>query len=135
MDGIYLYATTPPRMTHKILIIDDDESILLAIRTLMELEGFEVATASDGEAGLERFRGFRPDLVLVDVMMPKLTGYELVRMIREDQQSQNTRIVYLTAKGMEANRREGYATGADDYIVKPYAMVELLEVVKNNLPE
>lgn len=121
-------------MKHKILIIDDDQSIVLAISTLMELEGYEVNTASDGEAGMESYRKFCPDLVLVDVMMPKINGYELVRMIRNDESSQHTRIVYLTAKGMEGNRREGYATGADDYIVKPYAMDELLEIVKNNLP-
>lgn len=118
---------------HKILIIDDDPSILLAIRTLMELEGFKVGTASDGRAGLEKFHHFRPDLVLVDVMMPEINGYELVKLIREDEASLNTRIIFLTAKGMEINRREGYATGADDYIVKPYAMNELLETVKNNL--
>jgi len=65
--------------------------------------------------------------------MPRLNGYDLVRLIREDESSQQTRIVYLTAKGMENNRREGYATGADDYVVKPYAIAELLEVVRENL--
>jgi DNA-binding response OmpR family regulator len=120
-------------MPYKILVVDDEQSILLAIRTLMELEGFEVQIAADGQTGLEQYRSFQPDLVLVDVMMPKLNGYEMVRQIRTDPSSLDTRIVYLTAKGMENNRREGYATGADDYIVKPYAMEELLEVVRNNL--
>lgn len=120
-------------MPYKILVVDDEQSILLAIRTLMELEGFEVQIAADGQTGLEQYRSFRPDLVLVDVMMPKLNGYEMVRQIRTDPTSLDTRIIYLTAKGMENNRREGYSTGADDYIVKPYAMEELLEVVHSNL--
>ncbi|NJC25935.1 response regulator transcription factor [Neolewinella antarctica] len=121
-------------MTHKILVVDDEQSILLAIRTLLELEGFEVEVAADGQSGLALYRSFRPDLILVDVMMPKLNGYDMVRQIRADSNSLDTRIVYLTAKGMEDNRREGYATGGDDYIVKPYAMEELLETVHGNLP-
>lgn len=120
-------------MKHKILIVDDEQSILLAIKTLLELEGFDVLTATNGRAGFECYRSFRPNLILVDVMMPKLNGYQLVRLIREDESSFNTKIIYLTAKGLEHNRREGYATGADDYIVKPYAMDDLLEVVRTNL--
>jgi len=121
-------------MSHKILVVDDEQSILLAIRTLMELEGFEVEIATDGKTGLALYHDFKPDLILVDVMMPKLNGYEMVRQIRADPQSLETRIIYLTAKGMEENRRKGYATGADDYIVKPYAMTELIETVRGNLP-
>jgi len=81
-------------MSHKILVVDDEQSILLAIRTLMELEGFEVEIATDGKTGLALYHDFKPDLILVDVMMPKLNGYEMVRQIRADPQSLETRIIY-----------------------------------------
>jgi DNA-binding response OmpR family regulator len=120
-------------MKNKILVVDDEEAILLALHTLLELEGFDVAVATNGRIGFERYREFAPDLVLVDVMMPELTGYELVRLIRQDKKSFDTKIIYLTAKGMEANRREGYATGADDYLIKPYSIQELIETVRGVL--
>lgn len=120
-------------MKRKILVVDDEKSILIALQTLLNLEGFEVAVANNGLVGFERYQEFEPDLVIVDVMMPELTGYELVRLIREDDRGFDTKVIYLTAKGMEDNRREGYATGADDYLIKPYSIQELTETVRNIL--
>ena len=117
----------------KILIIDDDHSILIALKTLLELEGFEVATAENGAIGFDLFEVFEPSLILVDVMMPNMNGFDLVTKIRGTSQSARTKIIYLSAKGMEIDRTTGYATGADDYIVKPFSNIDLLELIRLHL--
>ena len=109
----------------KILVVDDDESIVIALKALLELEGYEVSTAANGTEAEEVFEAFGPDLVLLDVSMPQKSGFEVARVLRK----QETKIIFLTAKGMQQDKREGYATGADDYIVKPFANEEILEAI------
>ncbi len=116
-------------MVNKILIIDDDQSILIALKALLELEGFEVVTAENGEIGFDLFEVFEPNLILVDVMMPVMDGLEMVSKVRGTALSEQTKIIYLSAKGMEMDRTAGYASGADDYIVKPFSNVDLLELI------
>ncbi|MDL2298266.1 response regulator transcription factor [Synergistaceae bacterium OttesenSCG-928-D05] len=115
-------------MTHKILIAEDDPSILTAVSDLLSIEGYTVATASDGDAALEAYRKIAPDLLLLDVMMPKKNGYDVCREIRRTDAA--TPILMLTAKGEEIDKVLGLELGADDYIVKPFGMAELLARVR-----
>lgn len=116
-------------MKTKVLIVDDDPNIVLAIKTLLQLHDYDVQSASDGMEGYHTFMAFQPEIILVDIMMPRLNGHELVLKIRNEQHGSFTKIIYLTAKGMEHDRREGYATGADDFIVKPFSNEELLNTL------
>ena len=115
-------------MNEKILIAEDDPAILAGVRDLLEIEGYSVEEAVDGVAALEAFRNQRPDLVLLDVMMPKMSGYEVCRTIR--QENHFIPILMLTAKGEEIDKVIGLELGADDYIVKPFDMKEVLARIK-----
>ena len=117
-------------MSNKILVVDDDLNIVKAVTTLLKLHDYQVASAFNGIEGYNVFLEFKPDIVLVDIMMPKLNGHELVLKIRKDNHSFLKKIVYLTAKGMEYDKKEGYAKGADEFIVKPFRNYELLNVIK-----
>ncbi len=116
-------------MDTKILIVDDDPNIVLAIKTLLELHHYDVKSASNGLEGYHKFLDFKPQIVLVDIMMPKLNGHEMVKKIRSIDHHFLTKIIYLTAKGMEQDKREGYAKGADDFIVKPFSNEDLLDAL------
>lgn len=115
-------------MNERILVAEDDPAILAGIADLLRIEGYEVEEAADGSAALERFRSVKPDLALLDVMMPKINGYDVCRAIRRDDPV--TPVVMLTAKGEEIDRVVGLELGADDYVVKPFGMAELLARVR-----
>jgi len=124
-------------MAKKILIVDDEVHIkMLLEQTLEELEDeFEVElfTASDGEEGLEFIRGKRPDLVFLDIMMPKMNGYEVCRIVKEDNNLGDVKIILLTAKGQEVDRKQGLELGAMMYMTKPFDPDEILRVSKELL--
>ena len=124
-------------MTKKILIVDDEVHIkMLLEQTLEELEDeFEVVlyTASDGEEGLEFIRSKRPDLVFLDIMMPKMNGYEVCRVVKDDEDLVDTKIILLTAKGQEVDRKQGLELGAMMYMTKPFDPDEILRVSKELL--
>ncbi|EGB16174.1 response regulator receiver protein [Pseudodesulfovibrio mercurii] len=124
-------------MAKKILIVDDEVHIkMLLEQTLEELEDeFEVDlfTASDGEEGLEFIRSKRPDLVFLDIMMPKMNGYEVCRIIKDDPALQDVKIILLTAKGQEVDRKQGLELGAMMYMTKPFDPDEILRVSKELL--
>jgi len=101
----------------------------------MEQAGFEVRVAADGEAALKAMEDKVPDLVLLDVMMPKRDGYDLCQMIRAKPEWKDVRIIMLTAKGREVEREKGMALGADDYVTKPFSTRELVERVKTFLED
>jgi DNA-binding response OmpR family regulator len=111
-------------MNELILVAEDDPAILSGVADLLTLEGCSVEAAADGERALELFRELAPDLVLLDVMMPKMNGYDVCRAIRRENPS--VPVLMLTAKGEEVDRVVGLELGADDYIVKPFGMAELL---------
>jgi len=111
-------------MAEKILIIEDDPSILRGLQLNLSMEGYLVRSASDGETGLARARSEKPDLVVVDVMLPRLGGLEVVREIRRD--DPDLPVLILSAKGQETDKVAGLQLGADDYIVKPFGLKELL---------
>lgn len=120
-------------MTKKVLIVDDEPNIVISVEFLMRREGFEVLVARDGEEGLARIQAARPDLVVLDVMMPKLDGFEVCKAVRADPTLAKVRILMLTAKGRAAEISKGLALGADAYIPKPFATRELVAKVKELL--
>ena len=120
-------------MAKKVLIVDDELNITISVEFLMRREGFEVSVAKDGEEGLSMIRSWMPDLVLLDVMMPKMDGFEVCRTVRADASLSGVRIVMLTAKGREAEVEKGLSLGADAYIPKPFSTSELVSRVKSLL--
>jgi DNA-binding response OmpR family regulator len=116
-----------------ILVVDDDPDSLDIVRTFLESRGYEVATASDGRSGLAKLDQVRPDLVLLDVMMPGMDGWEVARIIKNHPDLGETRVVMLTARSGFSDKQEGLRAGADDYIVKPIRLDELATRVEKNL--
>jgi DNA-binding response OmpR family regulator len=120
-------------MSKRILIVDDEPNIVISLEFLMMREGHEVRVARDGEAGLAAVRTHRPDLVVLDVMMPKLDGFAVLEAVRSDPNLAATRVLMLTAKGREAEQKKGLALGADAYMSKPFSTRELVDKVKELL--
>ena len=119
-----------------VLIVDDEQHIRLLIeQTLEDLEdeGVELQTASDGEMALDVVRNHHPELVFLDVMMPRMNGFEVCRAIKADPATAATTIVMLTAKGQAYDREEGLAAGADRYLTKPFDPDELLDLARSTL--
>ena len=120
-------------MANKILVVDDEPNIVLSLEFLMKQAGFQVRTAADGEAALAAVAAELPDLVLLDVMMPRKNGYEVCQAIRANPDWQAVRIIMLTAKGREVDREKGIALGANDSVTKPFSTRDLTEKVKQLL--
>ena len=114
----------------KILVVDDDQNICELLRLYLTKEGYQVTLASDGEDALAKYGQVKPDMVLLDVMMPRLDGWEVCRRIRKEG---DTPVIMLTAKGETFDKVLGLELGADDYITKPFSMRELLARVKANI--
>jgi two-component system alkaline phosphatase synthesis response regulator PhoP len=112
----------------KILIVEDEPDMVLGLRDNFEFEGYEVVTAADGAAGLEKARGERPDLMILDIMMPKLSGLEVCKTLRSE--GFEKPIIMLTARGQEIDKVVGLELGADDYVTKPFSIRELLARVR-----
>jgi len=114
-----------------LLLVDDEPGLRTAVQAYLEDEGFDVTTAVDGEEGFSKAQQLLPDLVISDVMMPRCDGYGLLRLMREDERLGGTPVIFLTAKGMTADRTQGYLAGVDDYIPKPFDPDELVARVRN----
>jgi DNA-binding response OmpR family regulator len=114
----------------KILIVDDEIDLVETIRFPLESEGFTVLAAYNGEDGLNMARTENPDLILLDIMLPKLDGYKVCRLLKFDERYKNIPILMLTARAQEKDRLMGMETRADEYITKPFDMDELIEKVK-----
>lgn len=113
-------------MTKKtILIADDEPNIVISLEFLLQREGYDVLVARDGQEALNSIRTHRPDLVLLDVMMPHLSGFEVCQAVRAEPDLQNVRIIMLTAKGRAADLAKGTALGADAYTTKPFSTRDL----------
>ncbi len=112
----------PPR----ILVVDDDPDLREIVLLKLEISGFETHAEADGEAGLAAALELVPDLILLDWMMPKLTGIEVCRLLRDDLRTSRVPVILLTAKAQVSDIERGFAAGADDYIVKPFSPTELL---------
>tara|TARA_R110000787_G_scaffold285173_1_gene400041 strand:+ start:13746 stop:14444 length:699 start_codon:yes stop_codon:yes gene_type:complete len=114
----------------RILIIEDDPSLVELLKYNLEIEGFDVSVARDGEGGLEAIDTQDPDLVVLDWMLPNMSGIEICRQMRQRTATRSTPVIMLTAKGEETDRIRGLETGADDYIVKPFSPAELTARIK-----
>jgi len=120
-------------MSACILVVDDDPDSLDIVRTFLEARGYDVTTATDGRTGLAKLEEVRPELVLLDVMMPGMDGWEVARIIKNHPDFGDTRVVMLTARSGFSDKQEGLRAGADDYIVKPIRLDELAHRVEKNL--
>ena len=122
-------------MPKRILIADDEPNIVISLEFLMQHAGYEVQSATDGDEALHELDRFKPDLVLLDIMLPLRDGFEVCQRIRDDPALRHVKIVMLTAKGREVEVAKGLALGADLYITKPFATRELLASVRQLLGE
>jgi len=120
-------------MTTKILIADDEPNILISLEFLMKREGYEVLLARDGQEALDMLRKEHPRLLLLDVMMPRKTGFEVCQEVRNDDEIRATLILMLTAKGRETDVVKGLALGANAYMTKPFSTRELVQKVREML--
>jgi DNA-binding response OmpR family regulator len=115
-------STTPAKT---VLVADDEQDILDLVRFRLEHDGYRVLTASDGQMGLTLAQAEHPDLCILDVMMPKLSGLEVLAQLRADPSTADTRVILLTARGQDADVDRGFELGANDYITKPFSPKEL----------
>jgi DNA-binding response OmpR family regulator len=120
-------------MAERILIVDDEPNIVISLEYLMQREGFETAVAGDGEAALEALARAAPDLVILDVMLPGMNGFDVCERIRADPRWSEIRILMLTAKGRETEIARGVRVGADAYVTKPFSTKDLVAQVRRLL--
>ena len=122
-------------MTPKILIVDDEPNIVIPLQFLMEQNGYSTLVAQSGEEALEIISKERPDLILLDIMLPGVDGFEVCEIVRLNPKWRNTRIIFLTAKGRDVDIAKGMVLGADEYITKPFSNQQIIDAVKTLLEE
>ena len=120
-------------MSQKILIVDDEPNIVIPLQFLMEQNGYRTLVAQSGEEALEMISKEKPDLVLLDIMLPGVDGFEVCEIIRLNPEWRNTRIIFLTAKGRDVDIAKGMVLGADEYITKPFSNQQIIDAVKKLL--
>lgn len=120
-------------MSQKVLIVDDEPNIVAALEFLLEKNGYEVRVAANGEDALGQLDAFGPDLVLLDVMVPKVSGYEVCQRMRAQPRWRSIKIVMLSAKGREVEVSKGISLGADLYVTKPFSSAELVATIRDLL--
>lgn len=120
---------------NKILVADDEPHILRIVKDKLSNAGFKVIATTNGEEALEAAKAQRPDLILLDVMMPKMNGFEVCASLRADKSFDSTPIILLTARGQESDMKAGLEAGATEYITKPFSPRQLLETVRQRLEE
>jgi len=120
-------------MAKQILIVDDEPNVVMPIQFLMEQQGYRVMIAERGEDALDLIYQYEPDLVLLDILLPGIDGYEVCEIIRLNPNYRNVKIIFLTAKGREVEIAQGLALGADAYITKPFSNAALIAKVKEVL--
>ncbi len=118
----------------KILLVDDEADLVKAIELRLTKEGFDVITSLDGEDALKKARTQKPDLLILDLMLPKIDGYKVCRLLKFDQKYKNVPVIMLTARVEERDRNLGMEMGADEYITKPFEWDDLLAKILNFLP-
>lgn len=124
VDHRHAPTDSTPLAMPRILIVEDNPDLAYGLRTGLEIEGYEVQVAEDGETGLERARSWTPDLVMLDLMLPGMDGYRVLKTLREG--GSDVPVLILTARGEEADKVLGFRLGADDYVTKPCGVLELL---------
>jgi len=122
-------------MKGRILVVDDEVAIVRVLRDRLEMEGFEVLVAYDGAEGVEVARRERPDLIILDIIMPHMDGLTAARILREDPETAHIPIVMLTARGQESDEKAGYQAGAVRYFTKPFSIRQLVREIQAILAE
>jgi DNA-binding response OmpR family regulator len=122
-------------MPRTVLLVDDEPNIILSLEFLIQQAGYEARVARDGETALKAIEEHKPDLVLLDVMLPKRDGFDVCERIRANPAWNDIRIVMLTAKGRDSEREKGLALGADAYITKPFSTRDAMEQIKRFLDD
>jgi DNA-binding response OmpR family regulator len=125
--------TSSTRANPTILVIDDEPYILRSLSYLLSREGYTVETATNGEEGLAQVRSLRPPLVFLDIMMPRMDGYEVCEQIKQDPTLAGTYVIMLSAKGQQIDRERGLLGGADEYMTKPFSPREIAKRVRELL--
>ncbi len=121
-------------MSRRVLIVDDEPNIVTSLEFLMRGDDYEVRVARNGEEALQLAESFRPDIVVLDVMMPQRSGFEVCQKIRENPILRDAKIIMLTAKGREVEKEKGLGLGANAYVTKPFSTKELMNTVRGLLP-
>ena len=117
----------------KILLVDDEQDLVDTVKLKLEFEGYEVMACYEGQDCLDKVGKIKPDIILLDVMMPRLNGYEVCRKLKEDPQTQHIPVIMLTAKVQKLDQELGAKSGANAYITKPFEFEDLLETLKKYL--
>lgn len=120
-------------MPRKILVVEDETELQKALSIRLKAIGYEVITAQDGQEGLEKARSICPDLIVLDILMPKMDGYEVCRMLKFDARYKSIPVIMLTAKAQDVDKAMGKKVSADDYITKPFETQDLLDKIKKYL--
>jgi len=122
-------------MTQKILIVDDEPNIVVPLQFLMERNGYETAVAQSGEEALEMISKEHPDLILLDIMLPGIDGFEVCEIVKLNPEWKGIKIIFLTAKGRDVDIAKGMVLGADEYVTKPFSNKQIVESVQRLLEE
>lgn len=117
----------------KILLVDDEQDMVYAVKMQLEANGFKVLTAQDGQEGLDKARKENPDLIILDLMLPKIDGYKVCRMLKFDEKYKNIPVIIYTARAQEADEKLGYEVGANAYMTKPFDPKKLLAKINELL--
>ena len=122
-------------MTRRILVVEDQEDLRGVLRDLLTGSGFEVAEAADGQTAVAKAKSERPDLILMDIQLPGIDGYEAARQIKADPDLQATPIIAVSSLAMKGDEQKARASGCDDYVTKPYSPMQLLRLIRDRLGE
>ena len=122
-------------MTKRILVVEDQEDLRGILRDLLTGSGFEVAEAADGQTGVAKAKSERPDLILMDIQLPGIDGYEAARQIKADPDLRATPIIAVSSLAMKGDEQKARASGCDDYVTKPYSPMQLLRLIRDRLGE
>ena len=122
-------------MPKKILIAEDEKNVILGVRTCLDAVGYQMEIVEDGEQALDAVRKDPPDLILLDLLMPNVDGFEVLKVVKGNEETRHIPIVVLTAKAEEEDRQRAIDLGADDYMTKPFKPQELWDLLKKHLPE
>lgn len=126
-------AVKDKKEEQKILIVDDEPFILKSLSFVLMKEGFKIETATNGLEAMEKIKKNKPDIVFLDIMMPKMNGMEVCQWIRQDPILKNIYVIILTAKGQEMDREKGFSIGADEYMTKPFSPSSVVQRIKEIL--
>ncbi len=122
-------------MPNKVLLVEDEKNVILGVRTCLDAVGYQVEVVEDGEDALESVRREHPDLILLDLLLPKVDGYEVLKVLKGDDETSSIPIIVLTAKAEEEHRQRAMDLGANNYMTKPFKPQELWDLLKHYLPE